>query len=59
MNVDAQLKAQNNGHSWRACEYRNPPRPHKIVRIEQAASGGRFLVCGRCPVSLWYPAARS
>lgn len=47
------LKQQNNGTSWRPCEHRNPPRQHKIVRVESVVGGGRFLVCGCCPVSIW------
>jgi hypothetical protein len=52
IDVREQLKQQNNGTSWRACEDRKPPRRHMFGPTETLPSGTIVRSCRRCPVSI-------
>ena len=52
MNIDARLKAQNNGRSWRPCEHTRRGR-HSLRPPEVLQSGSTVRRCRRCPVSIY------
>jgi len=52
VNIDARLKAQNNGRSWRPCEHTRRGR-HSLRPPEVLQSGSTVRRCRRCPVSIY------
>lgn len=49
MNIDAQLRAQNNAHGWLDCNAHGLPH-----RWEPSQAKG-FWTCTRCPVDTYDP----
>jgi len=51
------LKEQNNGRSWRPCEY-TPRKRHVLGPIVVLPSGSTYRDCKRCPVSIYSRSGR-